>query len=109
MLDSNPVTYRGAAIDGNLCWLNVEQETKLSDCSTYTGKWIGFMADDTTDDVLVYTSLTQAEEAGCHIGDYEEKITPECKIELAKSGSSRNTATLAVTIGAAAASLMAYA
>jgi hypothetical protein len=40
------------------------------------------MADDTTDYVLVYTSLTQAEEAGCHIGDCEEKITPECKIEL---------------------------
>jgi hypothetical protein len=44
-----------------------------------------------------------------NIGDYEEKITPECKIELTKSGSSRNIATLAVTISAAAASLMAYA
>jgi hypothetical protein len=112
MMDSTPVTFRGAAIDGNLCWLNVDHETRLSDCSTYTGKWIGFMEDDTSDDVLVYTSLTQAEEAGCHIGDYEEKVTPECKAELellAKSGSSRNTVTLAATIGATAASLMAYA
>lgn len=77
MLDVSPNTFRGAAIDGNHCWLKTATTRVISDCSSYTGKWVGFLADDTSDAILEYDTEDEAEAAGCHIGDWEEKFPTE--------------------------------
>ena len=85
-IDSTPHTFRGAAVDGNLCWLTEPTTTTLADGTLYTGKWIGFMAGDTSDDVLLFTTVTEAEIAGCHIGDWDEKSVNQSDGAATKSG-----------------------
>ena len=80
MLDHTPITYRGAAADGNLYWLTTDTNTTLSCGSEYTGKWIGFKAGDMSDAVLQYTNVAAAEAAGCHIGDWPEKLDSDNNI-----------------------------
>ena len=69
MLDHTPHNFQGAAVDGNHCWLTKEATTTLSDGTTYTGKWIGYMAGDTSDKVLEYATLAEAKAAGCGVDD----------------------------------------